>query len=182
MWKKVWEREKKRSDLFSLFLSNIETKQTLVSQLFFPFCVKEKSWEMLFHVWKQVGNKFESEKPVFFFLKSQSGWVLSEVKPQSSFSSSTLPFVSSATGSRRSSGGWSSVHSWKSSPSTRRATTCPTPASWSTWPGSDPKRATPRRPSEPPHGCRRRASLPTASHKTVTATHTMTDRLLIDCK
>lgn len=29
---------------------------------------------------------------------------------------------------------------------------------------------------------RRRTSLPTASRKTVTATHTMTDRLLIDCE
>ena len=182
MEKGLRERKKKIWFIFPLSFKHWNKTNFSFSVFFFPFCVKEKSWEMFFHVWKQAGNKFESEKPVFFFLKSQSGWVLSEVKPQSSFSSSTLSFVSSATGSRRSSGGWSSVHSWKSSPSTRRATTCPTPASWSTWPGSDPKRATPRRPSEPPHGCRRRASLPTASHKTVTATHTMTDRLLIDCK
>lgn len=39
----------------------------------------------------------------------------------------------------RNSGGWSYVHSWRSWPSTRPATTCRTLDSWSTWSSTDPK-------------------------------------------
>lgn len=54
----------------------------------------------------------------------------------------------SATGSPKSSGGWSCVPWWRSWPSTRRATTCPTRDRWNTSYTADPKTRTLRSPCE----------------------------------
>lgn len=66
-----------------------------------------------------------------------------------------LVFLPTVIGFPKNSGGWSCVLSWRSWPSTRRATTCPTRDRWSTSSTADPK--IPMLPS-PCEGPRRAAS------------------------